>query len=278
MRNQMIVAVLLATLVVSHARGGVPTIDVSGGSMDQPAIPEGRFLLFPLPVDRILEPTGRSPMIGLFGGPNVAMHSGLFTISENGIVCCTFEDGTGVGLVLGLKAFIPIADRIDITPRISYETRPGKFTTLGEPLPILGANNQVQTMRFEDELNVDLQGLAIDPMASYTLTDFGLYIVLGPSISFVMSKGFTKDETIATPVGVVYKTGGTTKRLVEGDIENVESTQIGGRGGLGARIAVTDAICVNPEVLYTVPFMKVTSVDAWKTSALQGTIGILINL
>lgn len=278
MRNRMILAALLATLVAGAARGETPTLLSLIPVTPRIELPTGRYLFFPVPVDRILEPSGRKPLAGIYGGANFAMHSGQFTITEDGLTCCAFDDGTGIGIVVGAKAFIPITDAIDITPRVSFETRPGKFTTLGAPLPILGAGNQVETMQFEDQLNVSLAGLVLDPMASYTFTDFGLYATLGPSFSLVASKGFTKDETIANPNGVNYKTGGTAKRLLEGDLANIESLQIAGRGGVGARIPLTESIVLNPEALYTIPFTKVTTVDEWKTSGLQGTIGILFTL
>lgn len=241
---------------------------------------ENRPLLIPLPipVDRILDPPGQRTLLGIFGGPNFASHSGTFSLTENGITCCTFDEGSGTGIAGGFKAFIPLTDRIDITPRASYESRPGTFTTLSEPLPILGENNQVETMRFQDELNVRLAGIAIDPMASYTITDFGLYAALGPSFWLAASRSFTVDETIANPTGVEYKSGGTSKRVLEGDLQSTESVQIGGRGGIGARIDITESLCLNPEVLYTHPFTAVTSFEDWRTAGLQLTLGMLLAL
>ncbi len=274
MRIRLFLAALLcvgltATSLAKTA-GRVDTDDVR--------VPVELYFPQPLPVDRILEPPGRHIMIGLYGGPNFAQHSGRFTMTENGITCCTFDDGSGTGFVLGVKAFFPLSDQIDITPRVSFETRPGTFSTLGEPLPILGQNNQVETMQFRDDLKVSLSGIAIDAMGSFTFTDFGLYAAVGPSFWLAAGKGFTKDETIANPGGVDYKSGGTTKRILEGDFQNLESLQIGGRGGLGVRIPLTETLLVNPEVLYTLPFTKVTTLDDWKTSGLQLTVGILLAL
>lgn len=274
MRNRLVLAALLCVGISAGANSktGVPVVD------DQTSVPVELYFPRPLPVDRILEPPGRHFMIGLYGGPNLASHSGRFTMTENGITCCTFDEGSGTGFVLGLKAFFPLTDQIDITPRVSFETRPGTFSTLGEPLPILGQNNQVETMQFRDELNVSLSGIAIDAMGSFAFTDFGLYAAVGPTFWLAAGKGFTKDETIANPNGVDYKTGGTTKRILEGDFQNLESLQIGGRGGLGARIPLAEAMYINPEVLYTFPFTNVTTLDDWKTSGLQLTVGFLLAL
>ena len=59
--------------------------------------------LLPFPLDRILNPDTRGIMIGPYGGINFNMHSGEFVLTENGIVCCTFDEGTGLGQWLAQK-------------------------------------------------------------------------------------------------------------------------------------------------------------------------------
>jgi|GEM_PF-1090700 len=234
----------------------------------------------PLPRDPILEPGGRPLLVGLFGGPTFNSHTGQFTVTENGIVCCVFDGGSGIGIVGGAKAFIPFGDAFGVSPRISYEDRSGTYTQETEAFSFLGANNQVETLRFHDELGMNLPSVTIDALATYTFTSFGLYAALGPSAGILVGKDYTKTETIPGPNGVTFKnSGGTSVTINSGNLGTANTLQLGARGGLGAAFPIAGgAVTLNPEVLYTFPLTKVSSVDEVKVSGLQATLGILIGL
>ena len=56
------------------------------------------------PGDRILFPGSvRMLLVGPYGGIDYNMHKGTFSTTENGQSCCTFEEGTGLGLVIVQK-------------------------------------------------------------------------------------------------------------------------------------------------------------------------------
>ncbi len=233
---------------------------------------------FPMPpIDKILNPSGATFLIGPYIGVNAAMHSGGFTITENGLTCCRFDKGSGLGVVGGIKAFIPLTENIDLSPRIAYEGRPGTFNDSSEPLPFLGANNQVELLRFDEELEAKLAAITFDILGTYTFTEFGLYAALGPSGAIFAGKSFTKIETIPGPAGVLYKSGGTSRQVTSGDLTNLAGLQLDLRGGAGVKYPITETLFLNPEVLYSFPLSTVTTVDSWKTSGLQGTLGLLIS-
>lgn len=250
------------------------------GTAVDAALPAPDPAPLPLPRDPILEPGGRTPLIGVFGGPTFNTHTGQFTVSENGVVCCVFDGGSGVGIVAGAKAFIPLGDAFAISPRISFEDRSGKYVQETEAFSFLGANNQTETLRFHDELEMNLPGVTVDALATYTFTSFGLYAALGPSAGILVGKDFTKTETIPGPSGVTFlDDGSVSKTINSGEIATANTLQFGARGGLGANIPISGgAITLNPEVLYTFPLTKVSSVDEVKVSGLQATLGILIGL
>lgn len=233
----------------------------------------------PLPFDRILNPDTRGIMVGPYGGINFNMHNGRFVLTENNIVCCTFDEGSGIGPVVGVKAMIPLSDQLSLSPRLAYESRIGDFETTSDPVPIFGQNNQVENVIFTDRLEANLATFNIDLLGTYTLTDFGLYVALGPSAGIVIGKNFTKTEEITTPDGVEFQNGtGTEQQLLSEELDIVNTLQFELRGGVGATIGLTDAIFLNPEVLYGFPFTKISKEDDWKTSPLQFTIGILFAL
>ncbi|MBL7986487.1 MAG: outer membrane beta-barrel protein [Chlorobi bacterium] len=271
LRLALLLLVLAATLRQQGTAQPLPTAPSQ--------LPPSVALPFPVPFDRILNPDTRGILIGPYGGGNFNMHNGQFVLTENNIVCCTFDEGSGIGPVFGAKAMIPLGEQLSLSPRIAYESRAGDFETTSDPVPIFGQNNQVENVIFTDRLEANLATFNMDLLGTYTLTDFGLYLALGPSAGIVMGKDFTKTETITTPDGVVYQNGtGTEQQLFTGELDIVNTLQFELRGGLGAIIGITDAISLNPEVLYGFPFTKISKEDDWKTSPIQFTIGLLFAL
>lgn len=233
---------------------------------------------FPMPQDHILEPGGRPILLGVTGGIDYNMHSGEFYLTENGIVCCRFDKGSGLGPVAGAKAFIPLAGDLEFSPRVLYESRGGTFTSLSEPLPFFGSGNQVEMVQFEDKLDATINTIGLDLLASYRLTDFGLYVAAGPSAGIVVKKDFVKTESIANPAGVDYLDGSNQKQTFQGELSIINSTLIALRGGVGLTFEVADGIYVNPEVLYGLPLNRISKEDNWKGSTVQATVGVLIAL
>jgi hypothetical protein len=231
----------------------------------------------PAPDDDVLEPDARPILIGPYGGIDYNIHDGAFYTKVNGITCCQFDGGTGIGGVAGLKAFIPVGESFSITPRLLYENRRGTFITRNEHYPILGENNKIEQVNFENRLDASLNTVSIDAMASITVTSFGLYVTAGPTASLTVAKSFRKTESIYSPAGVKFLNGSTTRELFAGDLDFVNSALVSVRGGIGAAIAVSQAISINPEVLYTLPLNRVSREDSWKVSSIQATVGVMVN-
>lgn len=236
----------------------------------------------PLPwdKDKVLEPGGSVLLIGPYGGIDYNMHTGIFSTSERGLTCCTFDGGNGLGLVVGGKAFIPLADKFNLSPRILYENRAGTFQATPQVYPIRGRANELETITFNNTLNVSLHTLSVDVLATYTLTSFGLYVAAGPTAGFELGNKYTQTETIAAPPGVTYRNGGTSLLVLDSSLTLTKSATVSLRGGIGITFPITPTIQINPEVLYTFPLMNASknALDGWKISTLQATIGILFTL
>ena len=228
------------------------------------------------PDDRILFPGNvRMLLAGPYGGIDANMHKGTFSTTEGGLPCCTFDNGSGIGLVAGLKAFIPLSDNFDISPRLLYENRGGKFTGALQSYPIRGQNNAVEIATLENTLDIALHTMTLDLFASYTFTSFGLYVAAGPSASLLLGKNFSQTERIVAPPGVTYLGGATSKEVFSGDFGITNSALFALRGGLGAIFPVSASIRLNPEVLYSFPLNKLSKDGDWKVSSVQATLGVL---
>ena len=229
--------------------------------------------------DRILEPgTGTPWLFGPFGGITYNMHNGSFTTTDGRFICCEFDKGTGLSYVFGLKAFIPLSEVIDLSPRVQLEGRGGDFTKLQKSLPILGKNNKVEMMDIEDKLDVKLTTVTVDLLADYRIPFHGMYIALGPSFGFLVSKHFKKNETIIAPPGVTYLDGTVSKQVFDGEMDIVNSFFFAIRGGVGANFAISESIYLNPEILYSYQLNKVSKQEDWKASSLLITLGILFSI
>ena len=231
------------------------------------------------PEDRILFPgAARMILVGPYAGIDFTRHTGNFTTTQNGLLCCSFEKGSGLGLAAGVKAFIPLGGNFDFSPRLLYENPGGEFTALLQQYPIRGQNNSVELVTLENTLDVTLHTLSVDLLAAYTFKPLGLYLALGPSAGFILANRFTKTETILGPPGVRYLDGRTAQEIFSESTEIPNTMTLSIRGGAGAMIPIGRGMRLNPELLYGFPLTTVSKDGEWKASTVQATIGVLFEL
>lgn len=233
--------------------------------------------------DMILEPGDETrTLIGVYGGVNFNTHSGTFALVDGNLPCCTFNEGTGIGAVLGVKAFIPIASNLYFSPRLAYEGRGGTLKASEFTNDIIGADNIKEKATFRNEMVTTLPALNIDLLATYTfIPDYGLYVAAGVSGAYILSKNYSVSENILAPTGVTYSgTNSTSKEISSSSFTVFNSIQIGIRLGIGATISINDNIYINPEVLYhlSLTTLSTQSGSDWKSSLIQPTLGILFTL
>jgi Outer membrane protein beta-barrel domain len=227
------------------------------------------------PVDNILTPGVQLLLFGPYAGLNINMHSGKFATAQGDIICCEFDGGNGFGPVGGVKAFIPLADKLYLSPRLGYENLSGTFDAEPQMYPFLGAGNTMELTTFQNELEATMHGVSFDLHAAYVLTSFGLYVTAGPSVSYLISADYTLTEKITNPPGVRYLDGGTEKQVYAGDLEITESAFFAVRGGLGALIELNNKLYLNPELLYGFALTPISKTDDWKANMLQVSIAVL---
>ncbi len=230
------------------------------------------------PADRILFPGAvRMSFIGPFGGIDFAMHRGNFSTMDNGILCCSFENGDGLGPAAGFKAFLPLVSSLEFSPRILYENPRGEFTALLQRYPIRGFNNKIEYADLESKLETDLHMVTLDLLAGWMFDPLRVYVAAGPSLCMLVANHFLKRETILSPPGVSYIDGGNSRVLYDDAFPMTNEFHFSLRGGVGARIALGGSLHLNPEVLYAYPLTKVSKEGDWKVSTVQATLGVLFS-
>ncbi len=228
------------------------------------------------PHDAILLPTPWSPwFIGLYAGPDYTIHRGNFQLYEEGILCCQFEEGTGLGYTVGLKTFFPLAERSYLSPRVAWTRHAGDFSARSEPFPFRGLNDSVELMTFDETLSTPIPAFAADLLYIYRLDSAtGFYVGAGPSAEYLIETRFTKSEAITGPPGLTYLDG-TTERVQEVDFEQEANRFVfGGRFGAGLLYPLSESIRLNPELLLSLPISVVSG--EWRMFEIQATLGVLI--
>ncbi len=137
----------------------------------------------PLPHDAILLPSPRYPTIIVpYAGPDYSIHRGNFRLEQDGILCCEFSEGTGLGFTAGLRMFLPLGKRWYLSPRLGYTRHVGEFSASSELFPFRGLDDSVELMRFDEELSAPLPTVAADLIWLYQIDSaLGLYLTAGPS-------------------------------------------------------------------------------------------------
>lgn len=230
--------------------------------------------------DKIIGPGGEeSPIkLGIYGGILYNMHSGSFVTTDGRFSCCEFDEGDGIKPTFGLKAFIPVYEEIDFSPRLAYSNLGGKFEKVQNGLPILGQNNRVEYLFFNDKMDVQLHSIAIDLPFVYNIQSINTYIGLGPGIDFIVSKNFKKTETPNAPPGVTYVGGATSKVVYDGDMDIVNKTLVSLKIPVGCFINIDETYSINPELMYAYTFNKVSKENDWKMSNFAFTLAFIMNL
>ncbi len=234
----------------------------------------------PIPHDAILLPTPFHPfLIGPYAGPDYTVHRGNFTMVEDGIVCCTFDRGTGLGFTAGLKSFLPFGGENFLSPRLAFTLHNGAFQNLSEPFPLFGVGDTIEDVRFRDELTTPLPSVAFDLMYCYRLgldSTIGLYAIAGPGIEYIAEASFTKTEGIAVLDGVTYLDG-TDERQVEIDYtEESARVVLTARAGISLLYKLSETLYLNPEVTASLPITVIN--DNWRMFEIQGTFGLIFGL
>lgn len=229
-----------------------------------------------LPHDAILMPTPWSLwFIGPYAGPDYTIHRGNFQLYEEGILCCQFEEGAGLGYTVGVKTFFPLSERSYLSPRIAWTRHAGDFSARSELFPFRGLNDSVELMTFDETLSTPIPALAADLLYIYRLDSAtGFYIGAGPSAEYLIETRFTKSEEITGPPGLTYLDG-TTERTQEIDFEQEANRFVfGGRFGAGLLYPISESLRLNPEILFSLPVSVVSG--EWRMFEIQATLGVLI--
>ncbi len=223
-------------------------------------------------------PEASTLAFGISAGGTLMMHSGPLQFPRETPPLIQYDDASGLGPALGLRANIAVTPNIGLSPRLFAEYRCGSFTSDPFTMEIIGRDLQPQDMVLEDELDVTLLIGGVDVLVTWAPTGGGWYFAAGPSVGIRLSEDFLVTESIRSPEGVTFLNGMDSQEMYDGDPGLTRSLHLGLRGGAGFQVALNRDLALGVELLYLYSLQSVTEDDDWTAQGLQGSIALLFLL
>ncbi len=249
-------AVLLLSGRVVYAQGGSNPLD--------PEIQKSKFLV--------------GPVIGI----NRNFHTGGFKTITEDETCPKFEKGSGWGFLAGITAEFQLGETWSIIPRLTYESRPGSFTSeLPSALVLLPGTNEVvpQTVTAASEVTYSIANAEV--MYKQEFADLGgmrLALAGGPAIAVVLGGKNRQVQDLVTPEnarftnpsGFPSENNGRRLIFFDGDIPSRSGTRISLKAGMQAEFGLFgNAWIMTPGIYYDYGISDVTSAENWQLNTLM---------
>ncbi|HYF03760.1 MAG TPA: OmpA family protein [Patescibacteria group bacterium] len=222
----------------------------------------------------------RSLMLGAFGAGAYNLHSGDFTTYDGVLPCGTFENAQTLGWMAGNILDVPFTDAWGISARLYYHKANGDFSTPSTNPPyILLADSSLVRLNTDQNLNTSLDYVQFDALAKFNFTPVW-YMTAGPSIGFATRAAYSQEESIVSPTGAKFESGGTSRKIIAGRFEDEGSAnteknlRVAAVATFGADFPLTNRIYLNPEIGYQFGFTNVLSSFSWKVDALRAGVGV----
>lgn len=218
--------------------------------------------------------------VGVIGAGTLNMHTGDFTTYDGILECGTFDKATTPGWQAGNIVDVPLSPLIALSGRIFYYKANGEFTTPNPISPNVELDDgTLVRLQTEHTLATSLDYVMVDILGKWRILE-PVYIGAGPSVGLSTRAAYEQEETIIGPNGMTFTNGQSTRKIIAGnfDQQGTRNTQrnvrIGITGVLGADIALTENLVLNPEAGYTFGVTNVLSSFDWKVNTLRAGIAL----
>lgn len=222
--------------------------------------------------------------IGLYGGYNVNLHSADFKELPGFPNCCSgFASGKGGGLNFGALYELPINEKIDFTLRLGIGNLDATLKLNKDIGNTLVKNANSSTGVIPEKVVVEyiidsyLQLFGVNPMIQYHIAN-KLNLLGGLKFGY-MTGNFDQKEVLTAPNNVVFKENG---KLVRNDfigqkIPDLNKIQLFLNLGVGYELQLSKGFVVQPEMMYNIALMNVSSVS-WKANHLSMNAAFKLNI
>ncbi|MDP4199977.1 MAG: OmpA family protein [Bacteroidota bacterium] len=241
-----------------------------------------RVLLLALLAVISTEVRAQVPPIYIGGGLTGAfnLHELNLPVYRNDTICGIFQSGTSI-LPSGFLTY----ERPLGAPSISFWIAPRlHFSSLGALITTPATDNAnmrdvskvdsplVATSRVH-HLDASILALGLDFFFKYPLTA-RLFLIGGPSASYLLRRDATRTEIITDPPGAVFSNGSGTRTLESGQIANSNSIIASATLGASIDLPLSPKVVLAPELSFTYPITSIRSDYSWRIMSV--TLGAAI--
>lgn len=230
--------------------------------------------------------------------PTVGVELGLGLHREEGnfqAICnCTFEDGTGSGMLGALTFNLPLDYEWSLGIKAGIDFK--GFATEANIIDVATIrfpNDSVAQGRIRFRRNGDISAtyFTVAPAVKYQFLRGGPFVQAAAGISFLMSSKFShKRELMSTSAeildaggnvvsvipDVTFETGTREETLEEGEIQNAKGLRLGILLTGGYDISISDKAILSPMVTYDFPISTIRDdrAENFKISTLLLSVGL----
>jgi len=206
---------------------------------------------------------------GIFGAGALNMHHGSITTTDGLVECGTFQDANSLGWMAGNVVQANISGPWGASARLFYHKADGTFTAPNDVQPYTAmSDGSLVKMTTEYELKTQLDYIDLDLLATYAISPV-FFVGLGPQVGFNTRAGFEQSETILSPASLEFRTGGTTRVIQSSSFANATAFRFAATAVLGATIALSKRLTLQPEVGYTHAFTTVIADNSWRVDVVR---------
>lgn len=188
-------------------------------------------------------------------GPVVYYISNPYLPTE--FLLANVDEGSGIGLYFGATLDFPLSEIIGVVVKGNFHSRAGSFEEVMDLGPI---NDPVIHTIFNNKTDMTYNYIGVDLLARVNLGSAPLYVLLGPSFSFLSSNKVKLDQAIVQPEGYYYKEdifGNTPNQYTtansEAEITDFNDSRTDLKFGLGYRLELNPDLLLTPELTAAYP-------------------------
>ncbi len=226
-----------------------------------------------LPPD-VLHPDPSRWWIGPQIGVNLNTHPGTFRPYCDE---CSFSDGSGAGVLLGLQLEHAVAPAVHVTAKLLYDNKSADYTALTpqrlSDVKVVETGEYVQEyVNYERSSSVVLSYLMLH-LAAQVYPFGGFYVFAGPAVGIPLDATYNVREKIMDP-GYVYPRTDLTEEDIEpvtnlDRVTTLESPRLDLRAGIGYDLPIGRSVLLSPEVSYGLPLTDIASFSGWKAETIH---------
>jgi hypothetical protein len=227
-----------------------------------------------------------SVLVGPVVGVNRNFHTGGFRTITADESCPMFEKGSGWGFLAGITAELLLGEKWSLIPRLTYESRPGSFTSeLPDALVLIpgqnGQQNQIVTQTVTAASEVTYSLINMELMYKQEVADLGgmrIGVAAGPAFGIVIGGNNRQVQDLVEPQNARFTnpqgfpTENSGRRIIffDGAIPERSGMRLSLKAGLQAEVGLFgNAWIMTPGLYYDYGLTDVTGAENWQLNTLM---------